>query len=235
MALITCPDCGKEVSENAPQCIQCGAPIATTSASRFPSGTRKWNAGKIIVLIGGGVIVGIVGWQLLMSAPAAIQYGVDGFQAQRASLMQEYARKKFLVENKSSLKKLKDNGETMKKYSFANSRNWPLISNCLLSLKDLPGESQSKMKKVGYSFHRTKILSNSDSVTSLSSNEKGQFLKILSQVPEAAAIDSCTRVRVYIKEYDTAYTTTHQLTLDLREKAQAAGMDGKSIYRLVRP
>ena len=28
MALINCPDCGKEVSSNAPSCLGCGAPIA---------------------------------------------------------------------------------------------------------------------------------------------------------------------------------------------------------------
>jgi DNA-binding CsgD family transcriptional regulator len=29
MALVTCPDCGKDVSERAPACPHCGAPIAT--------------------------------------------------------------------------------------------------------------------------------------------------------------------------------------------------------------
>lgn len=28
MALITCPDCGREVSDRAPACPSCGAPIA---------------------------------------------------------------------------------------------------------------------------------------------------------------------------------------------------------------
>lgn len=33
MALINCPDCGKEVSENAPACPKCGAPIAGAQES----------------------------------------------------------------------------------------------------------------------------------------------------------------------------------------------------------
>lgn len=32
MALITCPDCGKEVSSNAPACPGCGGPIASGAA-----------------------------------------------------------------------------------------------------------------------------------------------------------------------------------------------------------
>ena len=28
MALIICPECGKEISDKAPQCIHCGYPIA---------------------------------------------------------------------------------------------------------------------------------------------------------------------------------------------------------------
>lgn len=33
MSLIDCPDCGKQVSSNAPSCPGCGAPIATASAA----------------------------------------------------------------------------------------------------------------------------------------------------------------------------------------------------------
>lgn len=35
MALIKCPDCGKEVSSNALTCIHCGCPISTNTAQRF--------------------------------------------------------------------------------------------------------------------------------------------------------------------------------------------------------
>lgn len=31
MALITCPDCSREVSDRAPACPHCGAPIASVS------------------------------------------------------------------------------------------------------------------------------------------------------------------------------------------------------------
>lgn len=39
MALVKCADCGKEVSENAPNCPNCGAPIASKAKDvmiRFP-------------------------------------------------------------------------------------------------------------------------------------------------------------------------------------------------------
>ncbi len=33
MALIKCPECGKEVSNKAPSCIHCGTPLTMTTAS----------------------------------------------------------------------------------------------------------------------------------------------------------------------------------------------------------
>jgi len=33
MALITCPDCNKEISDKAPKCIGCGCPVATNDSS----------------------------------------------------------------------------------------------------------------------------------------------------------------------------------------------------------
>jgi uncharacterized membrane protein YvbJ len=37
MALIDCPDCGKQVSSNAPTCPNCGAPIATILSPPEPT------------------------------------------------------------------------------------------------------------------------------------------------------------------------------------------------------
>ena len=34
MPLITCPDCGREVSDRAPTCPQCGAPIASPTVTQ---------------------------------------------------------------------------------------------------------------------------------------------------------------------------------------------------------
>ena len=36
MALISCPECGREVSDQAPVCPNCGAPIARSAASAVP-------------------------------------------------------------------------------------------------------------------------------------------------------------------------------------------------------
>lgn len=33
MALITCPECQKQISDKAPACLHCGAPLETTSAT----------------------------------------------------------------------------------------------------------------------------------------------------------------------------------------------------------
>ena len=35
MALIKCPECGKEISDKAPQCIHCGYPLDSTSESIY--------------------------------------------------------------------------------------------------------------------------------------------------------------------------------------------------------
>lgn len=34
MALIKCPDCGKDISDKAPQCIHCGCPICSASLNQ---------------------------------------------------------------------------------------------------------------------------------------------------------------------------------------------------------
>lgn len=40
MALIKCPDCGKEISDKAPVCPNCGRPIAPTGIYTFLS--QRW-------------------------------------------------------------------------------------------------------------------------------------------------------------------------------------------------
>ena len=44
MALIDCPECGRQVSSNAPTCVGCGAPIADTSYAKIAS-TAPPNSG----------------------------------------------------------------------------------------------------------------------------------------------------------------------------------------------
>lgn len=41
MALIECPDCGKQVSDAAATCIGCGRPLRGVAASPAPAGTRE--------------------------------------------------------------------------------------------------------------------------------------------------------------------------------------------------
>jgi uncharacterized membrane protein YvbJ len=69
MALISCPECGRKVSEKAPACPQCGAPIARESTAS-PSTVhgrgeglfmKSMNCGCLVVLalIGLIIIIGI--------------------------------------------------------------------------------------------------------------------------------------------------------------------------------
>lgn len=62
MALIKCPDCGKEVSNKAPVCPNCGRPIAPTGIYSFLS--QRWVKiiGVIIIIyIAMRIIGGIIG------------------------------------------------------------------------------------------------------------------------------------------------------------------------------
>ena len=41
MALINCPECNSEVSDQAPQCVKCGYPIADSSTSTLPKAQQS--------------------------------------------------------------------------------------------------------------------------------------------------------------------------------------------------
>lgn len=85
MALIKCPDCGNEVSENAPACPRCGNPrTSTINASSRPilveQTSKTW---KLVMLI--SVILAIIGVILFIThlpQPASI------FDARSAALRQ---------------------------------------------------------------------------------------------------------------------------------------------------
>jgi hypothetical protein len=58
MALIDCPDCGKQVSSSAPACPNCGAPIAPTppATAHEVSKPKKKSSGCLVII---GVLVGL--------------------------------------------------------------------------------------------------------------------------------------------------------------------------------
>jgi len=66
MALVRCPDCSKEVSDQAPACIHCGRPLKQTtqpgSAKAVEEGVQRsrfrYDAGTAIGTV--GVILGII-------------------------------------------------------------------------------------------------------------------------------------------------------------------------------
>jgi hypothetical protein len=60
MALISCPECGREVSDKAPTCPTCGAPIASQPSARSPiyvSASPQPEKKNISCLQGGCVIL----------------------------------------------------------------------------------------------------------------------------------------------------------------------------------
>ena len=51
MALISCPDCEKEVSDRAPTCPNCGAPIATAPKAAGPGEATPYTDQEVAVLL----------------------------------------------------------------------------------------------------------------------------------------------------------------------------------------
>ncbi len=61
MALINCPECGKAISDTAPQCIHCGyllKPEAASAAPAAPATKKLWEKfGKKLLIVGGAVVL----------------------------------------------------------------------------------------------------------------------------------------------------------------------------------
>lgn len=68
MALIKCPECGKEVSENAVACPNCGSPITKQTQNTKNEGSRKSFASRFFLVIGIALIAFIV--YLIVVAPS---------------------------------------------------------------------------------------------------------------------------------------------------------------------
>ena len=60
MALIKCPECGKEISDKAGACPHCGCPIGNTTQP-IQSNDGKSNKGSKKIIIGGVVVIAIAG------------------------------------------------------------------------------------------------------------------------------------------------------------------------------
>jgi len=60
MALITCPDCGKEVSDRAPSCPQCGAPLQIESKVVVYGYTQEYLINPGVKVFWQGTLVGTV-------------------------------------------------------------------------------------------------------------------------------------------------------------------------------
>ena len=51
MSLIDCPDCGKQISSNAPSCPGCGAPIATATEAMKEGDRVPYTDQEVAVLL----------------------------------------------------------------------------------------------------------------------------------------------------------------------------------------
>lgn len=92
MALIKCSECGHEVSDQANQCPNCGAPIKSPSTLLNNSYLTLISlvVGVALVIIGIASFMtgGSIGWQTLgsisiIAGPVAIIYGVFAYMKNR--------------------------------------------------------------------------------------------------------------------------------------------------------
>lgn len=61
MALIACPECGSEVSDKAPTCPRCGAPIAPAKLANVPTSRRRVRT-VVILSVAGVVLLLLAGY-----------------------------------------------------------------------------------------------------------------------------------------------------------------------------
>ena len=83
MALVTCPDCGKEISDQAPACPNCGRPAAARPAVTAPPPATKAKK-KTGCLIRS--ILGLIGLCVLLVIVGVIGRVVDLRQEERSQL-----------------------------------------------------------------------------------------------------------------------------------------------------
>ena len=83
MALISCPECNKRVSEKAPQCPNCGAPIATETVKPRPgrgespaAEHKSFQLTKPTGGILGGLVAGVVKLIVVILIIAGLSVGV---------------------------------------------------------------------------------------------------------------------------------------------------------------
>ena len=85
MALVKCPECGREVSDQADACPQCGHPIARTEGASSPGGAQtmertskalKKQQVYSLLLSLGGLGAAIVGGGLEPPSPVTLLIGI---------------------------------------------------------------------------------------------------------------------------------------------------------------
>lgn len=94
MALINCTECGKQLSEKAPACPHCGAPLTVTTDSQTPTtSARKFSTGRLIVavlLLGVAVLFAWGTWRAMRSNEAApLSAGIGAALRQPRKLVNE--------------------------------------------------------------------------------------------------------------------------------------------------
>lgn len=86
MALIKCPECGKEISDLATDCPNCGCPIKR-SEGQISENSNRGAAGKVFLIL--GIICGI-GWVVFSLATAGDMVGEKAFYLTHGFYSSEY-------------------------------------------------------------------------------------------------------------------------------------------------
>lgn len=82
MALISCPECGKQISETTPSCPHCGYALSVAAQTATPTATKigepKTNNGAGIALTVIGIVLFVAGLPLLVVIPLGVVFILAG-------------------------------------------------------------------------------------------------------------------------------------------------------------
>jgi Tfp pilus assembly protein PilE len=102
MPLVSCPDCGAQVSDSAVVCTQCGFPLRRDALANAPAGGGRvssptWNAAGIIIGLG---VVGVVGIVIvgILAALAIPRFAMASKRAREAD-GERLLKQVFTLEN----------------------------------------------------------------------------------------------------------------------------------------
>jgi len=103
MALFTCPDCEREVSDQAPVCPECGRPHPTATINSTPSGAREKKSifAKPFSFLGVvAIAVGVFLFAKIRQSTSALESSVSGLSSSAEKSEDQRLREAAIAEKR---------------------------------------------------------------------------------------------------------------------------------------